>query len=83
MDMGTMVAGTQYRGEFEQRFKMVMKGLESLEKPILYLDEIHNIVGAGATGEGSLDLSNMLKPYLSEGKSALSVQPPMKNTADI
>ncbi len=68
MDMGTMVAGTQYRGEFEQRFKMVMKGLESLEKPILYLDEIHNIVGAGATGEGSLDLSNMLKPYLSEGK---------------
>lgn len=68
MDMGTMIAGTQYRGEFEQRFRMVMKGLEKLENPILYLDEIHNIVGAGATGEGSLDLSNMLKPYLTEGK---------------
>lgn len=68
MDMGTMVAGTQYRGEFEQRFKMVMRGLETQEKPILYLDEIHNIVGAGATGEGSLDMSNMLKPYLADGK---------------
>ncbi|MDY5576671.1 MAG: AAA family ATPase [Lachnospiraceae bacterium] len=67
MDMGTMVAGTQYRGEFEQRFKYVMNGLENLEKPILYMDEIHNIVGAGATGEGSLDMSNMLKPYLAEG----------------
>ena len=68
MDMGTMVAGTQYRGEFEQRFKMVMKGIQMQEKPILYLDEIHNIVGAGATGEGSLDMSNMLKPYLTDGK---------------
>ncbi len=68
MDMGTMVAGTQYRGEFEQRFKMVMKGISREEHPILYLDEIHNIVGAGATGEGSLDMSNMLKPYLADGK---------------
>jgi len=68
MDMGTMVAGTQYRGEFEQRFKTVMKGLETEEKPILYLDEIHNIIGAGATGEGSLDMSNLLKPYLTNGK---------------
>lgn len=68
MDMGTMIAGTQYRGEFEQRLKMVMKGLQREEHPILYLDEIHNIVGAGATGEGSLDMSNMLKPYLADGK---------------
>ena len=68
MDMGTMVAGTQYRGEFEQRFKTIMKGLETQEKPILYLDEIHNIVGAGATGEGSLDMSNLLKPYLTNTK---------------
>lgn len=68
MDMGTMVAGTQYRGEFEQRFKTVMKGLETQEKPVLYLDEIHNIIGAGATGEGSLDMSNLLKPYLTNGK---------------
>jgi ATP-dependent Clp protease ATP-binding subunit ClpA len=68
MDMGTMVAGTQYRGEFEQRFQMIMRGLSQEDHPILYLDEIHNIVGAGATGEGSLDLSNMLKPYLAEGR---------------
>lgn len=68
VDMGTMLAGTQYRGDFEKRFKEVMDGLCSQEKPIVYLDEIHNIVGAGAVNGGSFDISNMLKPYLSEGK---------------
>lgn len=67
LDMGTMLAGTQYRGDFEKRFKKIMKGLEKEEKPIVYIDEIHNIVGAGAGGNGTLDVSNMLKPYLAEG----------------
>lgn len=68
MDMGTMLAGTQYRGDFEKRFQQIMKGLSELENPILYIDEIHSMMGAGATGEGSLDMSNMLKPYLADGK---------------
>lgn len=68
VDMGTLLAGTQYRGDFEKRFKKVMEGLSKEDKPILYIDEIHNIVGAGAVNGGSLDVSNMLKPYLSDGK---------------
>ena len=68
VDMGTLLAGTQYRGDFEKRFKHVMDGLLKEDNPIVYIDEIHNIVGAGAVNGGSLDLSNMLKPYLSDGK---------------
>ncbi|MBQ3543609.1 MAG: AAA family ATPase [Lachnospiraceae bacterium] len=68
IDMGTLVAGTQYRGDFEKRLKSIMDGVSKEEKPIIYIDEIHNIVGAGATSGGSLDASNMLKPYLAEGK---------------
>ena len=67
IDMGTMLAGTQYRGDFEKRFKEVMEGIASQKKPIVYLDEIHNIVGAGAVGDGSFDASNLLKLYLTEG----------------
>ncbi len=67
LDVGTMLAGTQYRGDFERRFKLVMEGLLTVEKPIVYIDEIHNIIGAGAGGNGTLDISNMLKPYLAEG----------------
>lgn len=67
LDAGTLLAGTQYRGDFERRMKQVMDGLSEVEKPIVYIDEIHNIVGAGAGGNGTLDLSNMLKPYLAEG----------------
>ena len=66
-----MIAGTQYRGEFEKRLKSVLAGLEREEKPIVYLDEIHNIVGAGAVGEGSFDASNLLKPYLAAEGSVL------------
>ena len=58
----------RYRGEFEKRLKAVLSGLSKEEKPIVYLDEIHNIVGAGAVGEGSLDASNLLKPYLVSGR---------------
>ncbi len=68
LDMGSLLAGTQYRGDFEKRFRMIMDGICTEEKPIVYIDEIHNIVGAGAVNGGSLDVSNMLKPYLSEGR---------------
>lgn len=68
LDLGGMLAGTQYRGDFEKRLKAVLSGLSQEEKPIVYLDEIHNIVGAGAVGEGSLDASNLLKPYLASGR---------------
>lgn len=67
VDMGSMVAGTQYRGDFEKRMKMVLNGLEREEKAIVYLDEIHNVIGAGAVSGGSLDASNILKPYLAGG----------------
>ena len=68
LDMGSLLAGTQYRGDFEKRFRMIMDGICAEEKPIVYIDEIHNIVGAGAVNGGSLDVSNMLKPYLAAGK---------------
>ena len=65
LDLGTMLAGTQFRGDFEKRIKQVMDGVthESTNN-IVYIDEIHNLVGAGAVGESSMDASNMLKPYL-------------------
>lgn len=67
LDLGSLLAGTQYRGDFEKRFKRVMDSISREEKPILYIDEIHNIVGAGAVNGGSFDISNMLKPYLTAG----------------
>lgn len=67
MDMGSMVAGTQFRGDFERRMKEVLDGLASEAGSILYIDEIHNIVGAGSNNDGALDASNMLKPYLEDG----------------
>ncbi|MCR5421130.1 MAG: AAA family ATPase [Lachnospiraceae bacterium] len=67
LDLGGMLAGTQYRGDFENRFKKVLSYLEKEDKPIVYIDEIHNISGAGAVGESSFDAANMLKPYLAGG----------------
>ena len=68
LDIGTLLAGTQYRGDFEHRIKQIMDGIqEESDKNIVYIDEIHTLVGAGATGEGSMDASNMLKPYLESG----------------
>ena len=68
LDIGTLLAGTQYRGDFENRIKQIMDGIqEESDKNIVYIDEIHTLVGAGATGEGSMDASNMLKPYLESG----------------
>lgn len=67
MDLGTLLAGTQFRGDFEKRIKAIMDGIQSEGKAIVYIDEIHNLIGAGQTGEGSMDASNMLKPYLEKG----------------
>ncbi|MEO8361122.1 MAG: AAA family ATPase, partial [Vicinamibacteria bacterium] len=67
LDTGAMLAGTRYRGDFEERFKQVIAAMRSRPKPILFIDEIHTMVGAGATSGGTLDLSNMVKPILQEG----------------
>lgn len=67
LDLGGMLAGTQYRGDFEKRFKKVLSEIGKEEKPIIYIDEIHNLSGAGAVGESSFDASNLLKPYLADG----------------
>jgi len=68
IDLGTLLAGTQYRGDFENRIKQIMEGIQAeSNKNIVYIDEIHTLVGAGATGEGAMDASNMLKPYLEAG----------------
>ncbi len=67
LDLGSLLAGTQYRGEFEKRFKKVMDDISRERSPIVYIDEIHNIIGAGAVNGGSFDISNMLKPYLAAG----------------
>jgi ATP-dependent Clp protease ATP-binding subunit ClpA len=68
LDMGSLLAGTRYRGDFEERLKAVIKELSEKGKAILFIDEIHAIVGAGATSGGSMDASNILKPALSTGK---------------
>ncbi len=66
--MGALLAGTKYRGEFEQRFKTVLGKLEKQDNAILFIDEIHTIIGAGAATGGQLDAANLLKPLLSGGK---------------
>src|SRR6188768_2227822 len=67
LDMGSLLAGTRYRGDFEERLKAVMKELEKLPHAILFIDEIHTVIGAGATSGGAMDASNLLKPALSSG----------------
>jgi ATP-dependent Clp protease ATP-binding subunit ClpA len=67
LDMGALLAGTRYRGDFEERLKNVMSELESLPHAILFIDEIHTVIGAGATSGGSMDASNILKPALQSG----------------
>ncbi|NLI77670.1 MAG: ATP-dependent Clp protease ATP-binding subunit ClpA [Candidatus Riflebacteria bacterium] len=68
LDMGSLLAGTKYRGDFEARLKATIKALENIPGVILFIDEIHNIVGAGAVSGGSLDAANLLKPLLNAGK---------------
>jgi ATP-dependent Clp protease ATP-binding subunit ClpA len=67
LDMGSLLAGTRYRGDFEERLKAVMKELEKHPDAILFIDEIHTVIGAGATSGGALDASNLLKPALASG----------------
>jgi ATP-dependent Clp protease ATP-binding subunit ClpA len=68
LDMGSLLAGTKYRGEFEQRLKAVIGALTARQDAILFIDEIHTIVGAGAVSGGSMDASNMLKPAIASGR---------------
>lgn len=68
LEIASLLAGTQFRGDFEKRLKTIMDGVAQDENAIVYIDEIHNLVGAGATGESSMDASNMLKPYLESGR---------------
>ena len=68
LDIGSLVAGTKYRGEFEKRMKAILSELKKENEPILFIDEIHMIVGAGATGSGNMDVANLLKPALAKGE---------------
>jgi ATP-dependent Clp protease ATP-binding subunit ClpA len=68
LDMGAMVAGTRYRGDFEERFKAVLKALAEKDNAIVFIDELHTIVGAGAASGGAMDASNLIKPALANGK---------------
>ena len=68
LDIGALIAGTKYRGDFEKRLKSVLKFLDEQNNPILFIDEIHTIIGAGSASGGSLDVSNLLKPELGKGK---------------
>ena len=68
LDMGALLAGTRYRGDFEERLKAVVKELEQHDDAILFIDEIHTVIGAGATSGGAMDASNLLKPALAGGK---------------
>ncbi|WP_413111291.1 ATP-dependent Clp protease ATP-binding subunit ClpA [Thaumasiovibrio sp. DFM-14] len=68
LDIGSLLAGTKYRGDFEKRFKAILKQLEQEEHAILFIDEIHTIIGAGAASGGQVDAANLIKPLLSSGK---------------
>src|SRR5208337_1650452 len=67
IDMGALLAGTKYRGDFEARLKATLKRIEKIPDAVLFIDEIHTVVGAGATSGGSMDASNILKPLLNSG----------------
>ena len=71
LDMGTLLAGTRYRGDFEERLKQVVKEIEAHPNAILFIDEIHTVIGAGATSGGAMDASNLLKPALAQRHAAL------------
>src|SRR6202012_6123605 len=67
LDMGALIAGTRYRGDFEERLKSVVKELETIKGAVLFIDEIHTVIGAGATSGGAMEASNLLKPALASG----------------
>ena len=80
LDMGAVIAGTKYRGEFEQRLKAVIEAVAKRDKGILFIDEIHTVVGAGSVSGGSMDASNLLKPALANGEIRCIVPPPTRST---
>ena len=67
LDMGALLAGTRYRGDFEERLKQVVKEIEEYPGAVMFIDEIHTVIGAGATSGGAMDASNLLKPALASG----------------
>ena len=67
MDLGSLIAGAQFRGDFEKRLKAIMEGIQREGNAIVYIDEIHNLVGAGQNGEGAMDATQMLRPYMEDG----------------
>ncbi|MGD8376243.1 MAG: ATP-dependent Clp protease ATP-binding subunit ClpA [Acidobacteriota bacterium] len=71
LDSGALLAGTRYRGDFEERFKALIVGLEKRPRPILFIDELHTMMGAGATSGGTMDLANLVKPILTEARVRL------------
>jgi ATP-dependent Clp protease ATP-binding subunit ClpA len=71
LDGGALLAGTRFRGDFEERFKALMAALLKRPKPILFIDELHTMIGAGATTGGTMDLANLVKPILTEGRVRL------------
>ena len=84
LDMGLILAGTRYRGEFESRLKAIVEELKNIPDAVVFIDEIHTIVGAGATSGGSMDASNLLKPVLASGElRAASAPPPMRSSVTI
>ena len=68
--MGSLLAGTRYRGDFEERLKSIISEIEGIDNSILFIDEIHTIVGAGATSGGSMDASNLVMPWLERSHTA-------------
>jgi ATP-dependent Clp protease ATP-binding subunit ClpA len=83
LDMGTLLAGTRYRGDFEERLKQVIKELEAYPGAILFIDEIHTVIGAGATSGGAMDASNLLKPALASGTVRCIGSTTYRNTGSI
>jgi ATP-dependent Clp protease ATP-binding subunit ClpA len=81
LDLGALVAGTKYRGDFEKRLKGVMAELKKEPHAILFIDEIHTIIGAGSASGGVMDASNLIKPVLARASCAASVRPRSRNTA--
>jgi ATP-dependent Clp protease ATP-binding subunit ClpA len=79
--MGALLAGTKYRGDFEQRLKAVLKQLVDNPNAILFIDEIHTLIGAGSASGGTLDASNLLKPRSPRARSSASARPRTRNSA--
>lgn len=74
LDMGLLVAGTKYRGEFEERLKKLMEEIKQSDEIILFIDEVHTLIGAGAA-EGAIDAANILKPALARGELQVTLSP--------